>query len=106
MVAQLVSRGVINWQEALKHPRRNQLMMSISARREVVEPVLVQVEMQPGDQLLLCSDGLWAVVPEEQILYYATNFSPQTAVDDLVQQACDYGGPDNISIILARASNK
>ena len=101
-VAEMVQKGEITKEEALSHPKRNILTMSISAARDTVIPYTSQSIFSPGDCILLCSDGLWSVVPESEIVYYLENFTPQEAADDLVKLANTYGGPDNVSIIVAR----
>lgn len=102
LVAEMVRKGEIKPEEALAHPKRNVLTMSISAARNQVTCMKAEIDLQPGDSVLLCSDGLWAVVPEKEIIYYIENFAPQEAADDLVKLANAYGGPDNISVIIAK----
>jgi serine/threonine protein phosphatase PrpC len=74
LVGELIRRGVITPQEALTHPRRSQLTMSISGQRSRVEPYSYEGDLLPEDQVLLCSDGLWAVIPEDQILSVVLHF--------------------------------
>lgn len=100
-VAEMAASGLISLNEAAGHPQRSVLTMAISARRQVVRPNINQIVAQPGDQILLCSDGLWSVVPENEIGYFLENFPPQIAAEDLVKQANAYGGPDNISVLIA-----
>lgn len=102
LVAEMVRKAELLPQDMLHHPKRNVLTMSISAVRSEVIPYSGQITIQPGDTLLLCSDGLWSVVPQDEILYYIQNFPPQEAAEDLVKQANENGGPDNISVIIAR----
>jgi serine/threonine protein phosphatase PrpC len=57
----------------------------------------------PDTSLMLCSDGLWGVVEEEEIIRTVTKTSnPQVACDMLVRTANDAGGPDNVTVILIR----
>ena len=104
-VAELVRAGEVDPKEASRHPQRNRLTMSISARHNQVTPVYHTIELQSGDQFLLCSDGLWSVVPEDEILYYILNFPAQQAAEDLVAQANEYGGPDNISVMVVQTAD-
>lgn len=101
VVAELVRNGLISAEEALKHPQRSRLNMSISARREKIEPFFLTFPIEVGDRFLLCSDGLWSVVPEQTILAATLQYPPQAAADHLVKLANQAGGPDNISVIIA-----
>lgn len=101
-VAELVRANLITPEQANVHPQRNQLIMSISAQRETIDPYINEVPIQEQDVILLCSDGLWGVVPEEIIKSIAESMPPQKAVDRLIQLANQYGGPDNISVSIAR----
>lgn len=60
-------------------------------------------EPREGDHYVLCSDGLFKMVPDEkicEIIYNATNI--QNAVDELIREANSRGGKDNVSVILIR----
>ncbi len=69
----------------------------------MLEPYLVQGDLEPDDQLLLCSDGLTDMVPEEQITYILKKkLTISSCVEQLVHAALDQGGRDNITIVLCR----
>jgi PPM family protein phosphatase len=65
-----------------------------------LDPSSTEVKMSPGDWLLLCSDGLWNMVEDEQILtiMQEANDDPDCAVDLLIKAANTAGGKDNISV--------
>ena len=70
---------------------------------ESLEPDVVTMPFPVGGYLLLCSDGLWGLVPEDEmrrIVYEAPNM--QRACQNLVAAANGAGGPDNISVIIAQ----
>jgi PPM family protein phosphatase len=102
VVADLVRAGQLTPLQALHSPLRNRLTQSITPRRPGVKPYINQVQFEEGDTLLLCTDGVWGVVPEAALAAIALELPPQAAADKLVQQAVSYGGPDNISVIVAR----
>jgi protein phosphatase len=104
-VAAQMRAGVLTEQEARMHPNRNRLMMAITAKRSEIKPYVAEEKLEPQDVLLLCSDGLWGVVPETLILAAATELQPQVAADKLVALANNSRGPDNISVIVARRGN-
>jgi protein phosphatase len=103
-VAELERKGVLNPVEAQNYVRKNILTMSLAAHRpqETVKPFITQVPFPPGSVLLLCSDGLWGTVPDHLIRLTALECAPQKAAQKLVDFANTGGGPDNISVLIAR----
>jgi PPM family protein phosphatase len=102
LVGALLRQGQIDEEEARVHPRRNVLSMAISVQREQVESFSTVIDWQPGDVLVLCSDGLWGPVTQGAIQAAVLEFPPQQAAEKLVQLANNNMGPDNISVIVAR----
>jgi serine/threonine protein phosphatase PrpC len=102
VVQELVDAGQISPSEAMVHPRRNEITRVLGYGAGSV-PDLIQIKLYAGDNILLCSDGLCGVLPpgriEETVL--ASQNAGQ-ACDDLTLQANLAGGPDNISVIIAR----
>ncbi|SNY64892.1 PP2C family protein-serine/threonine phosphatase [Paractinoplanes atraurantiacus] len=72
------------------------------ARMTGVEPHAIEVGVRPGDQFLLCSDGLTDELPPERIeAELAGAADPRTAVERLLRATLDAGARDNVSIVLA-----
>lgn len=105
-VADLRRAGAISEEDASNYFRKNVLTMSLSARRPVssIKPYTETLDFPKDTILLLCSDGLWGPVPETLIHLAALEFEPQQAAEKLIKLANINGGPDNISIIIARRS--
>ncbi len=59
-------------------------------------------KLQPGDRILLCSDGLTGPLPDPEIQAILERHPPQEAAQRLIEAANDRGGPDNVSVILIR----
>ncbi len=99
MVARLLEMGQISAEEARHHPKRNYLYQSVG-QQEALE---VEITSFPLDcsHLLLCSDGLWGSLTDEEMasLLQSTD-DPQEACDRLVERANEAGGEDNISVIV------
>jgi PPM family protein phosphatase len=101
-VEQLVASGEITRQQARRHPHAHVILRTIGDEPDV-EVDHYRFSRQPGEQLLLCSDGLTTMLSDEhvrQILVQAE--SPQAACDTLVEEANSAGGEDNISVIVIR----
>lgn len=101
-VAEQVEAGRMLPEEAANHPRRNVLTQSLG------NSLLVRVErgmqpVQPGDMIFLCSDGLSGVVSEAEIQQMLlADQDVQAVCERLVTLANQRGGPDNITVLLAR----
>lgn len=104
-VAAQVRAGVLTKQEGSTHPDRNRLTMAITAKRSEIKSYTAEERLEPQDIVLLCSDGLWGVVPETLIHAAATELPPQVAADKLVALANQSKGPDNIAVIIARQAS-
>lgn len=100
IVAQLVAKGELTPEEALNHPRRNEIYRMLGFNRSS-QPDLFILDLQPGDRLLLCSDGLTGHVRDAELesLLAAGKPLDETA-DELVALANQRGGEDNITALL------
>jgi protein phosphatase len=87
-------------EEAAVHPRKNVLTRSIGVDA-TIEVDIAETDLEPGDRFLLCSDGLWGEVSEEQIAEVLISQEPDQAVQTLVELANTNGGPDNITVQIA-----
>jgi len=100
LVRRLIELGQITEKEALVHPQRNVLYRAIG-QAEPFEPDISTFPMPHPGYLMLCTDGLWGVVPEIEIFNIVTKSSdPTAACHRLIEVANQNGGPDNISVIL------
>lgn len=101
--AELEAEGVITKDQAEKHPFGHIVTKAIG-QGGTLTPSFAELQLTPGDWLLLCSDGLWNMISDEQILALvkATNGDPAQAVEDLVAAANEAGGKDNISVVALK----
>jgi serine/threonine protein phosphatase PrpC len=79
---------------------RHVITRALGTRPKVEVDLFPPLALQPGDRILLCTDGLTAPVSDEEIARVAADRPPQEAAEALVQAANDRGGPDNVSVIL------
>jgi serine/threonine protein phosphatase PrpC len=101
VVASLVEAGIIKPDDIYTHPKRNQIYRSLG-EKPVVEIDSFMVQLQPGDKLILCSDGLWDMVRDPKIEAVIKEFDghPADIGDGLIQAALEGGGEDNVSVIV------
>ncbi len=103
LVAQLLARGQITPAEARTDPRRNVVTRSVGVAPDLDVDVKAFPEpLRPGDTILVCSDGLHGQVTEEELVRAASGESLDRACRELIALANDRGGPDNITVALAR----
>jgi PPM family protein phosphatase len=99
-VQELVDHGQITEEQALVHPRRHVITRALGTGDDS-EADFWMLPVQPGDRLLICSDGLTGEVRDEEIAsILGANPMPQDAVDRLVEAALRGGGRDNITVIV------
>lgn len=105
LVAKLVETKQITPDEAYTHPQRNLIYHSLGAGHKNVDPDVFHRTLQPGDQLLLCSDGLWEMVRNPTLLKALSEPEAiEKTCETLIQLANDNGGEDNISAVVVRVS--
>jgi protein phosphatase len=103
LVQLLVDHGAISPEEAKGHKRRNVVTNVIGGPGEGVRADVHKLRVHDGDVLLLCSDGLHEPVDEGQIVDVLAGLAdPQDACDRLVELALQRGGPDNVTVVVAR----
>jgi protein phosphatase len=101
-VWELVKARVLTPEQARFHPHRGRLMQAIGGSSGI-KPDLTSVELKSGDRVLLCSDGLWESLSDEEILVTAACVdSPRRLATALVDKANAAGGNDNITAIVYR----
>jgi protein phosphatase len=103
LVEQLVQDGRLSRDEISTHPQRSVITRAIGVEATVDVDMFPPLVLQPGDQVLLCSDGLTGVVSDEQLTdLLLSDADGDTVVTQLIQTANDAGGPDNITVVLLR----
>jgi protein phosphatase len=103
MAQSLADAGAITQDEVGKHPSRHVLTSALATRGAFVQVELKRSRLEDGDQVLLCSDGLTEMVPDETIARtLARAASSADACRQLVDLALEAGGKDNVTVVLAR----
>lgn len=100
LIEDLLQRGELSREEAKNHPSKNLITRVVGTDCSVI-PDLYSVELQEGDFILLCTDGLTNVVEDQEILFETLHGGdPAGCCERLRDMANERGGPDNITIIL------
>ncbi|MGA9417253.1 MAG: PP2C family serine/threonine-protein phosphatase [Terriglobales bacterium] len=102
-VGRLVEAGMISPEEAEHHPQRNILTAALGTNPDLIMDSPGRPEpLRPNDVLLICSDGLWGLVHDSEILGVVKNKSAEQAGRELIKLARERGGPDNITVEILR----
>lgn len=100
-VRSLVAEGKLSDEEAADHPQRQLLLRALDAVTDS-EPDFSLHAVQPGDRYLLCTDGLHAVLPEQELRdVLAAAAGPPAAAADLIELTRAAGAPDNVACAVA-----
>lgn len=104
LVQSLVDQGRLAREEVARHPYRSVVLKSVDAEAPP-EPDAVYLDLQVGDRLLLCSDGLTDLVPDEVIGDALARLERGDAVNALVRAALQAGGRDNVTCLVSEVED-
>jgi serine/threonine protein phosphatase PrpC len=103
LVAQLVREHRLAPEKAHTDPRRNVVTRGLGVEPTVtVDAFRLEDPLEFGDTLVLCTDGLHGQIGDDELGALASHSDPAKACQDLVELANERGGPDNITVMLAR----
>lgn len=105
LVARLVASGQIRPDEIYSHPQRNLIFRSLGQKQKVQIDIF-QESLQPGDYLLLCSDGLWEMLQDEKVIVSLIESATDSrlACKKLIEAANAAGGADNIGVVVVKVT--
>jgi serine/threonine protein phosphatase PrpC len=102
LVEEMVQAGALKPEEVAKHRLRHVITNTVGGTTAAIKVEVHKVQLESGDRLLLCSDGLTEMLPEQEIkLIVQTEAEPELACRRLVTRANEAGGKDNITVIVA-----
>lgn len=104
LVASMVANGEILPEEIYAHPQRN-VIFRFLGQKDFIQTDVFSLNLKSGDNLLLCSDGLWEMVQSDQeiIEILKSTKSPKKACKALISAANEGGGEDNIGVVVVKA---
>ena len=103
-VAEMVRRGIITKEEAKNHPERSHLYRAMGVRPSAEIDLVIDIALNTSESFLICTDGLYEYVQEEEMRQIVLSKRPQVACDFLIHEANDRGGRDNISVQVINVS--
>ena len=108
LVAEQVARGEISSADARTSPHRNRLVHALGQRERLDNrlPNIFEIVLLPQDRLLLCSDGFYDVVPDEDLLQVILGSSAEVAAATLVDLARQRNTADNVSAVVLAADRE
>jgi protein phosphatase len=103
LVQRLIELDQLTPEDALEHPQRNVLYRALG-QSDNLDVDAITRQISPGGYLLICSDGLWNLVSNEEIQQIVLEHQDNTQLScqKLVALANERGGSDNITVILVR----
>lgn len=101
VVGELLRNQVITPEMAKKHPYRNIITRAVGID-PVVEVDVLSEDKQLDDLWLVCSDGLYNMVDDQDIEEILNTLNEEKAADRLLELALEHGGTDNITFVLGR----
>ena len=99
VVAEMMREGLLTEKEAASHPYRHMITRAVGTDPEVTADIR-ELDKQPGDRWLICSDGLSGCVAAKDMADALTGLSLQEAADHLLELALANGGQDNITVVI------
>ncbi|GHO78782.1 hypothetical protein KSD_65530 [Ktedonobacter sp. SOSP1-85] len=102
-VAEQVLLGKLTPEEAKNHDKRNVITRCLGTQADV-EVYTTSEPAQDGDILILCTDGLHALIGEDDLRSIVQQYSPEESTQRLIARANEQGGPDNITAVVVHIS--
>ena len=99
IVADMVRKGILTEEQAACHPMRNYITRAVGTETDIHADIL-SVPRAPGDRWLVCSDGLHGTVGFDQLRELMSSCDLDEAADQMIRDALDHGGRDNISLVI------
>ena len=105
LVEELVRAGELNRQESRNHPQKNIITKAVGVSEDI-QPDFFMLDIQEGEKILLCSDGLTNMVDDEKL---EEIMSESEELNQMAQECIDealfFGGLDNIAVVIAQYGN-
>ena len=104
-VQRQVDAGLITEEEAVRHEFRNVVTQVLGNKPEINVNLSRALALQPGDAILLCSDGLYGALPDSRLISLTSENEPERAAKLLVEAAIAAEATDNITAVVMRSAD-
>ncbi|MFA6235054.1 MAG: Stp1/IreP family PP2C-type Ser/Thr phosphatase [Bacteroidota bacterium] len=101
-VAEMYRRGILTQEEIVTHPERHHLYRALGVRPEAEVDILSDISISTKEFFLLCSDGLYEYLSDEEMKQIVLSKPPQIACDVMIHLANERGGVDNSTVCVVR----
>ncbi|MFP4437027.1 MAG: protein phosphatase 2C domain-containing protein [Chloroflexaceae bacterium] len=101
-VAEQVAAGLLTPEQARVSAHRNMITRALGHQADVQVDLFPPLTLQPGDSVILSTDGMHGLVEDSEIAGVVSTLLPEAAVEQLVQMANARGGTDNITVVIAQ----
>ncbi len=100
LVEEMIRRGELERKKGRNHPEKNIITKAMGSKEEII-PDFFEIDINPKEKYLLCSDGLSNMVEDDEIRDIVADHDDLEGIADaLVERANYYGGSDNISVVI------
>ena len=100
LIAEMVRLGELTPEEGRNHPDKNIITRAVGTSEEV-RIDFFDIKLEPGNRILMCSDGLTNMVEDDRVSEILKTDEAEKTAQDLVDEANSNGGKDNIAVIVA-----
>ena len=105
LVEELVRAGELNRLESRNHPQKNIITKAVGVS-ETIQPDFFMLDIEEGEKILLCSDGLTNMVDDEKLEEIMSEPEELNQMaQEFINEALFYGGLDNIAVVIAQYGN-
>ena len=102
LVERMVDQGLLNREEANRHPQKNVIYKTLGVNKDGEVDLLGPIPIRVDDIFLLCSDGLSNLVTDQELLEMVAKDPPQRACETLIELGNQRGGNDNITVQILK----
>ncbi len=102
LVSKMIRGGLLTPDQAHSHPKKNVLYQSLGIKEKFEPNFVGPIPLMHGDVFVLCTDGLYNMISDMEMLKFLENKSSQESVENMIQRAKERGAPDNVTVSVVK----